>query len=131
MVEIREEFNMKDSNRIDILLERIKKIWKKYPDLRFGQFLCNCNNYTVLYYVEDDQLIKILENFYKTDTKDVSLSSPVKEELTESENVILQNTVKSPNKNRIYVRLNDTLKAIFPEELDNYLSKGWKKGRKK
>ncbi len=58
---------MRDINRIKPFLERIEEIWKKYPDLRFGQLINNIfgNLGNVLYYLEDAEIIEIIEEFYK------------------------------------------------------------------
>jgi len=57
---------MRDINRIDGYLERVKEIWKKYPDLRLGQLIINIEGQcdTPLYYMEDNKLIETLEKFY-------------------------------------------------------------------
>ena len=58
---------MRDINRIKPFLERFEEIWKKYPDLRFGQLINNIfgDLASVLYYLEDDEIIEIIEEFYK------------------------------------------------------------------
>ena len=57
---------MRDINRIDDILKRINKIWKQYPDLRLGQLIINLESICdiPLYYLEDEELINALENFY-------------------------------------------------------------------
>lgn len=55
---------MRDPNRIDGFLNRIKKIWKENPDLRFGQLINNVITDPAAYYIEDDDMIKLLEGFY-------------------------------------------------------------------
>lgn len=55
---------MRDINRIDEFLERLKKIWKLNPDLRFNQLVLNVFNSPASYYMEDDKSIKRLEDFY-------------------------------------------------------------------
>ena len=55
---------MRDPNRIDIILEEIKNIWKEHPDLRLGQLLLNAVPETYLYYIEDDKLIEYLKNIF-------------------------------------------------------------------
>ena len=55
---------MRDINRIDLILDRLKTLWKKYPDLRLGQLILNVLRDPVLYYVEDVELIETLEKFY-------------------------------------------------------------------
>jgi hypothetical protein len=56
---------MRNSNRIPEILTKIEKIWWRYPDLRFGQLIMNAMKMgEYLYYIEDDQLIKYLEEMY-------------------------------------------------------------------
>jgi uncharacterized protein YihD (DUF1040 family) len=57
---------MRDIKRIKPFLERLEKIWSKYPDLRFGQMVIN---YTQMqhfdgYHIEDEEMITALENLY-------------------------------------------------------------------
>lgn len=61
---------MRDPKRIPIILDRIKKMWKKHPDLRLGQIIVDClpvdkvdNSYGYLYYIEDDKLFERLKQF--------------------------------------------------------------------
>lgn len=56
---------MRDVNRIDVVLSEIKEIWKKYPDLRLGQLICNVVRDPTLYYIEDDKLIEVLKEVYE------------------------------------------------------------------
>ena len=56
---------MRDPNRIDGILEGIKKVWKENPEMRLGQLLCNVLRDPTLYYVEDEQLVRMLELYYK------------------------------------------------------------------
>jgi hypothetical protein len=47
-------------------IKELETLWKKYPELRFGQFLMNCYiNGTDLYYMEDETLIKKLHEVYE------------------------------------------------------------------
>ena len=55
---------MRPINRISNVLDRLSKIWEKYPDLRLGQLLLNCFSDPLLYYIEDDKLIESLESYY-------------------------------------------------------------------
>ena len=56
---------MRDPERIGPMLEVIKKIWEKYPDLRLGQLLCNAVPESLIYYIEDEALIGAIEKYYK------------------------------------------------------------------
>lgn len=55
---------MRDINRIDRILDRLKTLWKKYPDLRLGQLILNVLQDPALYYIEDAELIDLLEEYY-------------------------------------------------------------------
>lgn len=55
---------MRDINRIDLILDRLKTLWKKHPDLRLGQLILNVLQDPTLYYVEDEKLVELLEKFY-------------------------------------------------------------------
>ena len=55
---------MRDINRIDLILDRLKILWKKHPDLRLGQLILNVLQDPALYYVEDEELVELLEKFY-------------------------------------------------------------------
>lgn len=74
MVENREyksftgESVVRDPDRIDHVIEKVREIWKKYPDLRLGQLLDNAvvmhtlpigQNHIFL--VEDEELVKALD----------------------------------------------------------------------
>lgn len=52
---------MRDPRRIPKILQKLERIWEKYPDLRLGQLILNSVQGPVLYYVEDEELIKILK----------------------------------------------------------------------
>jgi uncharacterized protein YihD (DUF1040 family) len=60
---------MRDPNRIEVILEAIKKYWKENPDLRLGQIVTNLAPNTGydtcfhpnIYYLEDDDFLKSLE----------------------------------------------------------------------
>jgi uncharacterized protein YihD (DUF1040 family) len=57
---------MRNLDRIDPMLEMIRRIWKKYPDLRLTQLLSNAAlssdewSDNDLYHLEDDKLFKAL-----------------------------------------------------------------------
>lgn len=56
---------MRDIGRIDKVLKEVGEVWKQVPDLRLGQLLLNVLQDPALYYVEDDQLVLRLKEFYK------------------------------------------------------------------
>lgn len=56
---------MRNPNRIETTLKEIERIWKNNPDLRLCQLLLNIvTDANVLYYVEDADLIKALQEVY-------------------------------------------------------------------
>ena len=55
---------MRDPKRIDYIIELIKQIWKKNPDLRLCQLIGNCFEPGDNYNVEDDILISMLKTRY-------------------------------------------------------------------
>ena len=56
---------MRDPKRIEKVLEDIKAIWKKYPDMRLGQLIGNVLEGPNLYYVEDKGLVDALRLMYE------------------------------------------------------------------
>ena len=62
---------MRNPERINKLLDLVKKIWFKNPDLRLLQLLIDAlpiENRDP-YYIEDDLLVDFLEDFYSKDLK--------------------------------------------------------------
>ena len=62
---------MRDPKRIDKALKILEHYWKKYPDLRLGQLLCNVTEDGLdgspnLYYVEDEYLMVAIMMRYGT-----------------------------------------------------------------
>lgn len=55
---------MRRKDRIDSILNNLEEIWLEFPDLRLGQLLLNVSRDPELYYLEDEELIKKLEEFY-------------------------------------------------------------------
>lgn len=49
---------MRDINRIEPMLQVIKQIWEKNPDLRFGQLICNIVPEEKLFCIEDDKMFE-------------------------------------------------------------------------
>jgi uncharacterized protein YihD (DUF1040 family) len=56
---------MRNPERIDRIIELVKKKWKSNPDLRLCQLLGNCFDTLDLYYVEDSDLEKQLNDCYR------------------------------------------------------------------
>lgn len=55
---------MRGPKRIDDILDILKVIWKKYPDMRFFQLIESIESKTEkfkdLFYMEDDEIKKLL-----------------------------------------------------------------------
>lgn len=62
---------MRDPKRIPEILNQIKQGWSAYPDLRLGQLLLNISTRCGkdLYYIEDEELVKLLRDFLQTYNK--------------------------------------------------------------
>ena len=57
---------MRDKDRIDPLLQKLGEIWKENcPDWRFGQLISNLFYGADPFYMEDDEIIKYIENYFK------------------------------------------------------------------
>ena len=60
---------MRDPRRIKRTLSALRAVWEENPDMRLGQLICNTVREDMLYYIEDDTLVKALERFYCVDSK--------------------------------------------------------------
>ena len=56
---------MKDRIVIDKILSELGDIWQNYPYLRLGQLLLNVMSETTLYYIDDEKLITMVEDYYR------------------------------------------------------------------
>jgi hypothetical protein len=61
---------MKDPNRIKNILDKLKEIWERYPDLRFGQLIMNLFKDYELFFMEDEELLKEIEDLIRLDKED-------------------------------------------------------------
>ena len=61
---------MRDPDRIHTFLEQIEDLWKKNPDLRFGQIISNVLNIRNgqcdldPFYIEEDKFIELIKDFF-------------------------------------------------------------------
>jgi len=56
---------MRDPQRIDKVLAKVREVWKTYPDLRLLQLLLNTlPKDSMAYYLEDDELLKRIDAQY-------------------------------------------------------------------
>lgn len=59
---------MRDPERIDRIIARLRVVWKQNPDLRLGQIIGNAFSYPFgndPYYVEDELFITALEQAHR------------------------------------------------------------------
>ena len=59
---------MREANRLDNFYKRLCELHKQYcPDWRMTQLICNLQRAcgSDLFYVEEDKLIKIIEDYFK------------------------------------------------------------------
>ncbi len=69
---------MRESSRINPLIERLRAVWLSHPDARLGQLLMNSvRDGTHLYYIEDADLLDLVERLYFGNKKEVDTSSKV------------------------------------------------------
>lgn len=55
---------MRDPIRIPIVLDKLREVWEKHPELRLLQLLhAITGNHWDPYYIEDDELIAMIERF--------------------------------------------------------------------
>jgi len=52
---------MRDPDRIPRILEKLRRYWERYPDLRLGQLVGNVNTRYDPYHLEDDLLEEWLD----------------------------------------------------------------------
>ena len=52
---------MRDPKRIPKVLAELQKLWEQYPDLRLGQLLVNLPFDGDPFFIEDDEMIKFLQ----------------------------------------------------------------------
>jgi uncharacterized protein YihD (DUF1040 family) len=51
---------MRDPNRIDEIIDELRKCWKRNPDLRLGQliYFLNKSDQEDIFYIEDDSWLR-------------------------------------------------------------------------
>ena len=63
---------MRDHMRIPMMTQLLERYWLKVPDWRFGQLIENIKTFAGvddLFFMEDDELMQIFEDFFDTYTK--------------------------------------------------------------
>jgi hypothetical protein len=54
---------MRDIERIDKVLETLRRVWLQTPDSRLGQLIMNATGVTDMYYLEEVELLRKLEAY--------------------------------------------------------------------
>jgi len=52
---------MRDPNRIDVICDLLRDVWKQVPDWRLGQLIFNLTGKYDCFYMEDDTLEEALK----------------------------------------------------------------------
>jgi hypothetical protein len=53
---------MRPTNRIERILEKLKRAWEKHPDIRLGQLISNLpKDDRDIFFIEDEELEKMLD----------------------------------------------------------------------
>lgn len=52
---------MRDPDRIPIILDKLRNLWQKYPDLRLGQLITMFFGNKDIFYIEDDKVLELFE----------------------------------------------------------------------
>lgn len=55
---------MRDPNRQLAVLTILENVWRNYPDMRLGQLLSCAAHGKDLFYIEDDELVTKLVDFF-------------------------------------------------------------------
>lgn len=58
---------MRPVKRIEPILKLLELIWKEHPDFRLGQLIGNVLEGPALYYIEDEDLVKYVAQYYGHD----------------------------------------------------------------
>ncbi len=61
--------------RIEPILEKIKEAWVLYPDMRLGQLLATCTQSANLSGIEDEELLRGIEEYIDSMKKALGESS--------------------------------------------------------
>lgn len=61
--------------RIEPMLEKIKEAWVLYPDMRLGQLLATCTQSANLSGIEDEELLRGIEEYIDSMKKALGESS--------------------------------------------------------
>ena len=62
---------MRNPNRINMYMELLTRIWKEFPDLRFGQLLANMLGFIQqetqkdIFFIEDEEFFATFTKWYK------------------------------------------------------------------
>lgn len=60
---------MRDPERIDKFLVELGERWKKVPDWRFGQLICNIPFDKDPFFIEEDEFLASVDKLFEGDNK--------------------------------------------------------------
>lgn len=61
---------MRDPKRIDEFCDTLKEAWHKVPDWRFGQLVSNLPLSGMFFYIEDDEVLAAIRQYFAIPDKD-------------------------------------------------------------
>lgn len=70
---------MRNPDRIPYIMSLVAQGWQKVPDLRIGQIFENLKRYSGkydLFYMEDDEFIQLIIDYFDLDQPHESISTP-------------------------------------------------------
>jgi len=68
---------MRDPERIKPMLDMVRTVWRRDPDLRLAQLIMNCGaEGEDLYYVEDEELFRRLDKAYRINHLEPAMPIP-------------------------------------------------------
>lgn len=113
---------MRDPARIPIVLDVIRKVWEKHPDLRLGQLIVDVTPRERFgsdpFFMEDDLLIEELVKFAKS----TKFQYPMEDDLLIEELVKLAESIKfqHPMEDGLLieelVKFTESIKSKYPKE---------------
>ena len=75
---------MRAEYRIRVILDALRQVWEKLPNLTFGQFLYNVATDPALYYIEDGELLASVIDYYGDKVEDNAIDAEAKKTFIEA-----------------------------------------------
>lgn len=67
MTTFKMELQPRDPHRIDPMVDALRRLWKRYPDMRLGQLVINAAHPSDTYNIEDDVMLQKLNEMFGSD----------------------------------------------------------------